>query len=470
MAFALFILYVALSYLYPGELLPELAPYRVTYWVGTAGLAAAIASHLWRKQGPVTNIQLWLLLLFTAVMGLSLAIAEEWLGAPITALQRFGPSLTMFVLAMCTVTSLARLRIAVGCVIALTIVLMLQGAAAYHFGFNARLFLLDRTASFDSAQGWPFDFAQGRASEDVEADVMDEQPDPDRMTDELEDFAGEDEWSEVPRIRALGFMHDPNDLAVGMIVALGLIGGAWKPRLQLRHLLLAAAAAALVYGIYLTRSRGGAVALVVVLWRLAACHVGRGPALGLLGALGVGLMTLDFGGRSLAGALDVSSSARLDAWTEGLEMLKSQPILGVGYGQFVEHHTLTAHNALVLSFAETGLLGCFLWVGLLVVTMLELHRLKTLPGTGAFEDMARQWAQALQLSLIGFMAAAFFLSRTFVPTLYLVIGLSVALAAIARAANKSIPLPSLPGLGMLVLACELGSIGIVYAIVKLYVA
>jgi putative inorganic carbon (HCO3(-)) transporter len=460
MAFALFILYLALSYLYPGELLPELAPYRATYWVGMAALAAAIAAHLCRKDGPLTNIQLWLLLLFTAVMGLSLAIAEEWLGAPIAALQRFGPSLTMFVLAMCTVTSLVRLRIAAGCVIALTIALMLQGAAAYHFGFNSRLFLLDRA---------PFDVAQGGASEDVEADVMEEQPDPDRMTDELEDFAGEDDWSEVPRIRALGFMHDPNDLAVGMIVALGLIGGAWKPRLQLRHLLLAAAAGALVYGVYLTRSRGGAVALVVVLWRLAACHFGRGPALGLLGALGAGLMTLDFGGRSLAGALDESSSARLDAWTEGLEMLKSQPIFGVGYGQFVDHHTLTAHNALVLSFAETGLLGCFLWVGLLVVTMLELHRLKTLPGTGAFEGTTRQWAQALQLSLIGFMAAAFFLSRTFVPTLYLVIGLSVALAAIARSANKSIPLPSLPGLGMLVLACELGSIGIVYAIVKLYV-
>jgi hypothetical protein len=151
MAFALFILYVALSYIYPGELLPELAPYRVTYWVGTAGLVAAIASQLWRRDGPATNIQLWLLLLFTAVMGLSLMIAEEWLGAPIAALQRFGPSLTIFVLAMCSVTSLVRLRIAAGCVIVLTIVLMLQGAAAYHFGFNARLFLLDRTAASEDA-------------------------------------------------------------------------------------------------------------------------------------------------------------------------------------------------------------------------------------------------------------------------------------------------------------------------------
>ncbi len=79
-------------------------------------------------------------------------------------------------------------------------------------------------------------------------------------------------------------------------------------------------------------------------------------------------MALDFGGRSLSIELDESASERLVAWTEGLEMLKAQPILGVGYGQFLDHHTLTAHNSLVLCFAETGLLGCFFWVGLFVVT------------------------------------------------------------------------------------------------------
>jgi O-antigen ligase len=179
-------------------------------------------------------------------------------------------------------------------------------------------------------------------------------------------------------------------------------------------------------------------------------------------------MSVDFGGRPLSIQADESTSGRLVAWTEGFEMLKTRPILGVGYGQFVDHHTLTAHNSLVLCFAETGLLGCFFWVGLFVVTLLELHALKNLPGDEPFDDLARQWAEGLQLSLIGFMAAAFFLSRTFVPTLYLIIGLSAAVAAIARDANRSIPVPALPALGMLVLACELGSIGVVYTILKLH--
>ncbi len=74
-------------------------------------------------------------------------VAERWLGAPILAIQRFGPSLTILVLAICSVTSFVRLRIAAGCVVVLTMILMLQGAAAYHFGYNSHLFLMDRTTA-----------------------------------------------------------------------------------------------------------------------------------------------------------------------------------------------------------------------------------------------------------------------------------------------------------------------------------
>ena len=449
MAFALFILYVGLAYLQPGELVPALAPYRVTYWVGMAGLAASVWSLV--RKGLVANLQLWALIAFTAVMGLSLMVAERWLGAPILALQRFGPSLTVFILAMCSVTSLVRLRIAAACVICLTIALMLQGAAAYHLGHNSRLFLMDRTTMGE----------EPAAADDDPADPS--------FFAEAGDEPVDDEPQAPPRIRALGFMNDPNDLAVAMIVALGLIGGAWKPGLPARYLLLAAATGVLVYGIYLTRSRGGALALVVVLWRFAAGRIGRVPALVLLLALGSAVTALDFGGRSLS-AEDESASERLMAWTEGFEMLKAQPILGVGFGQFLDHHTITAHNSLVLSFAETGLLGSFFWVGLFVITLLELHSLKNLPGDDPFDDATRRWAAGLQLSLIGFMTAAFFLSRTFAPTLYLILGLSAAVAAIARRADRSVPLPALPVLGMLVVAGELGGIALIYTFVKFHVA
>jgi putative inorganic carbon (HCO3(-)) transporter len=464
MTFAFFILYVVLSYVYPGEIVPALAPYRLTYWVGLAGLAVAIASLVRTRNGLLANVQLWGLVLFTAVMCLSLTIAEHWMGAPIMTLQRFGPSLTTFVLALCGVTSFARLRIAAVCVIVLTTALVLQGAAAYHFGINSRLFLLDRTAIAIAMNG----DAEENADTAVDASTA-----TDTRTDsdiEQEPDADDEEAPEVTRIRALGFMHDPNDLALAIVVALGLMGGMWQPTWHWRNVLLGVAAMAMVYGIHLTRSRGGAVALVLVLSRFAARRVGVVPALVMLVMLGAGVMARDYGGRALSTDLDESASERIVAWTEGFEMLKASPMLGVGYGGFSDRHTLTAHNSLVLCFAETGLVGCFFWIGLVVVTLLELHGLTKLPGTEPFDEMARQWAEGLQLALIGFLAAAFFLSRTFVPTLYLILGLSAAIATIARARQRSVPLPALPELGLRVLACEIAGIAVVYAIVKLHAA
>jgi hypothetical protein len=454
MSFALFILYLIVSYIYPGEIVPALAPYRITYLVGLAGLAVAIASLLRTHRGRAANLQLWVLIVFTAVMGLSLTIAERWVGAPFLVIQRFAPSMTMFLLAICSVTSFARLRVTVVCVIALTVVLVVQGAAAYHFGYNTRLFLMDR-----STQG-----------DDVSETDVDDQAQADSLDESSGEPAEDEEGPEVPRIRALGLMNDPNDLAMGIIVALGLIGGAVKPAMRFRNLVLAVAASALVYGIYLTRSRGGAVALVIVLWRFAATRIGRLPALILLGVLTAGTLALDFGGRSLSAEMDESAAGRLDAWTEGLEMLKAQPILGVGYGQFLDHHILTAHNSLVLCFAETGLLGCFLWVGLFVVTLMELRGLKDLPGASPFDDAARQWAGGLHLALVGFMTAAFFLSRTFVPMLYLIFGLSAASALMAREDGRPLAMPPLASLATLVAGCELAGIGVVYMMVKLHVA
>jgi O-antigen ligase len=452
--FLLFVLYVVLAYLQPGELIPVLAPYRITYWVGMTGLAVAFVSLL---RGGITaaSVQLWALVAFTAVMGLSLAVAKRWPGAPLDAVLRFGPSLTMFVLALCSITSLRRLRAAASIVLALTVVLVLQGAAAYHLGFNARLFLFDRAAGAEPDNG--------DAVHDAHSDPFDEAFTADVLAQPEDD-------PDPARIRALGFMHDPNDLAMAMVVALGLIGGAWQPRHRLHNLALAAAGGALVYGIYLTRSRGGAVALLAVLWRFAATRIGVLPAFGLTAALAAGAMTIDYGGRSLSIALDASAADRLVAWTEGFEMLKSSPILGVGYGQFIDHHPLTAHNSLVLCFAETGLLGSFFWIALFVVSLLDLRRLRALAGNGPFDDAARRWAEGLQLALVGFVAAACFLSRTFVPTLYLLLGLSAALAVIARRAGRPIVLPALPVVALIVLACEIAAIGLVYAMVKLHVA
>jgi hypothetical protein len=68
--------------------------------------------------------------------------------------------------------------------------------------------------------------------------------------------------------------------------------------------------------------------------------------------------------------------------------------------------------------------------------------------------------------MIGFLAAAFFLSRTFIPMLYLLVGLGVALIVVARNANSAVQTPSAYRLGTILLASEIGSILFIYALMK----
>jgi O-antigen ligase len=149
-------------------------------------------------------------------------------------------------------------------------------------------------------------------------------------------------------------------------------------------------------------------------------------------------------------------------------MLKSEPLLGVGYGQFLDHHTLTAHNSFVLCFAEAGLIGYFFWLGIIVVTVIQLQGLKHLGGDDPPKRELQQLARAFQLALIAFMTAAFFLSRSFIPMLYLLTGLCVALVLIARDAKQPVWSPSIPQIGTVILTCEVVSILFMYALLKVY--
>ncbi len=449
--FPLFLLYVLVSYLYPAELFPALAPYRLTYWIGTIGLAAGVLTLIFRRAALATW-QTRLLFAFTATMCLSLMIVNRWPGAPLVVFERFGPSLTMFLLAVSAVTSLSRLRIAAACLIVASLVLVVQGIAAYHFGYRPDLFLLQPNAQNESSV----------APTDLESQSLGGSTD---LDDGVDDVTG------VPRLRGLGSLHDPNDLALAFVVAVGFLAGTWKRGAGVRNFLIAILPIAMLsYGVFLTHSRGGALALVVTLW-LAARHQGAGwKANLLLVVLLLGVIAADFsGGRSMVSVNDESATGRVDAWAEGFEMLKLQPLLGIGYMQFMDYNPLTAHNSFVLCFAENGLIGYFFWLGLLLMTLVPLGKLKTPQGDVGGQRITK-WASTLQLSLIAFLCGAFFLSRTYLPMLYLLVGMGAALLLLAKAENLEIWRPSAGRMSGLILASEVASIAAIYLFVKLHIA
>ena len=104
------------------------------------------------------------------------------------------------------------------------------------------------------------------------------------------------------------------------------------------------------------RYAGVALLGAVVLLKVNAEQLFRAFAWPLLMALGgTGFIAASaIGGRAIS-SKEQSAAERIEAWSVGLELLKWRPLFGAGYGNFTDHHHLTAHNSFVLCFAELGL-------------------------------------------------------------------------------------------------------------------
>jgi len=245
-------------------------------------------------------------------------------------------------------------------------------------------------------------------------------------------------------------LNDPNDLAQTLVAALPLVALAWRGRRPLNNLFFVALPViAILWAVVLTRSRGGLVALAALLWFAFALWTGPRWArvlrwAGFLGLLV--LLTLFF---RLGGA-DESAMGRLEAWSEGLQMLKYSPIWGVGFAQFADRNELVAHNSFVHCFAELGLVGYFAWLGAIVATFWYLERIGVTEADGKGSPELVRWARALGLSLVTFLAGALFLSRTYSASLFLLVGMGTALAGVAQKTSEEPEAYSIPVVAFLV--------------------
>lgn len=170
------------------------------------------------------------------------------------------------------------------------------------------------------------------------------------------------------RLRGMAFINDPNDFAQVMVSLIPCMFFFWKKRSVLPNLLLVLPAAALlVFGMYLTHSRGGIVALLAVTLFAFRRKIGTIPSAIL--AAGLFAVTSIVG---WSGGRDVSVEAgagRMEAWAVGLDLIKSHPIFGVGFGRFGEYFFITAHNTVVVCAAELGMFGLFWWVMFVLPTV-----------------------------------------------------------------------------------------------------
>lgn len=392
MPFLFTLIFVSLMYLSPADLLPALAPYRPVLVTASVSAVLAVVSaplNQFRWRAP----QIYLLGGFCAAIAASW-ITRLWFGGAFRSVLEFAPSAVAFLTVAITASTLRRQR-ALGLVLVLLALLFtLLGGLAYHYGYAEQTYLFVRPLRGE--EGEPLD-------------------------------------ETIRRIRGPGILHDPNDLAQNLLLALVLLGAWWRPRRPVRNLfVLGVPAAALLYGLVLTRSRGAAVSLAVAVGLTLRERVGRMGGALMSALLAAGLLAANFGGARAVDIREASIAGRLEAWSTGLQMLKRAPLLGVGYGSFTEYHELTAHNSFVLCFAELGMVGYFFWMALLVATGRQLAALSRLSVSDPVQAAARRWARMLHVAFYSFLASSWFLSRTYMPTLYILVGLVVALSELAE--------------------------------------
>jgi len=459
MGFALTILYIVVTIISPDQFGKEWAHYHaVTYLAGITALASlpSMARYSYWK----TSVQTYLLVGFIIAIALS-EVVHGWLGGVIESWRMFLPSAAVFFFIIVNVTTIRRLKIATLAAVASCLIVTVEALCGYYAGYQGETFVLLTNV-----------------------------------------FSPQDEViGQLARIRGAGFLSDPNDLAQILLIALPLAFVAWRRgRPVVNFFAVLVPVALLLWTTYLTHSRGGLVALAAIALMAARKKLGTTASTALAAVFILGMIALDFtGGRGISAA---DGTDRLEAWASGLEMFKSAPLFGIGCNLFTDLHDITAHNSFVLCLAELGLLGSALWMALLVTTvtglnhiinvpkkkranrflgLLRLFEMSSITSTAAlgpnsapsygllalkyehassvlpamagakapeFEThieavplprVPQQWIVAVRLGLVSFMTTAWFLSRSYTITMYLVLGLATATIALHEGDRKSAP-------------------------------
>ena len=197
----------------------------------------------------------------------------------------------------------------------------------------------------------------------------------------------------------------------------------------------------ILYGIYLTNSRGTILGLLLMLTLFGWLKLNRTLVISLIGIMA----PLAFAATRLStiNSSEASAAGRIDAWTEGFYMLSADPLFGVGHGMFTDHHFRVAHSSYVQTFAEIGLVGYFFWLGFLITSMLILYQFAFKFDISRFENIRydqyiglKNISITVMFSLLGFAGSALFITRSTQPLLYILCGMS---AGIIFLIHKNFP-------------------------------
>jgi hypothetical protein len=278
-------------------------------------------------------------------------------------------------------------------------------------------------------------------------------------------------YGHVLESRLAGPIGDPNFFAQILVIVVPVaLVLAWKERTRWLRLLAVVAAAATAATTIFTYSRGGALALgVVALCSLFAAHPSRrrvtiGAALLLVAGLALvptqfarRLVTLRalLPGEEPTLELDSSVQYRVLLAQVAWRLFLDHPVLGAGAGNYAVHYYEYAdevgstaldyreaggarypHSLYLELASETGFLGLITFGTMILLVFGHLRRAEEAYFT-AGDELHAALASALAIALLGFLISSLFLHGHFQRYLWVLLGLSAALAAAAPAVTDA---------------------------------
>lgn len=410
-------LYLITYYLTPVTIFGALAAYRMqlilAFLVVLFSVPALLRTFIFKSP------QLLALLGMALAVPVSIIAGIQWFQGALNGFLEFIPNAFAFFLICLHFRTVRRLKLLVGMLFFVCAFVIVHGYIAKLHGFPAEV------AHQPGFEGSPYLMA-------------------------MQNNAGE--W--FYRLRGLGDIHDPNDFAQLLVSVLPLLFLLWRSgRLASNFLLVVLPSSVLLFGVFLTHSRGALLALLVVLIVAIRPKIGSVPAAVLAGILFVVAKAFQFAGdRSISLQ---SGSDRTSLWGQGLGVFKEHLLFGVGYGRLPDYTDvhLTAHNSVVVCAAELGFFGLYCWSLFLFPTVRDAITLSNAsnltaripedqesgdpdvsvqipPGMPARQaeicdpKMIHHYGRVILLSLTGYLTAAWFLSRAYVVTLFLLGGVA----------------------------------------------
>lgn len=233
------------------------------------------------------------------------------------------------------------------------------------------------------------------------------------------------------RLCGTGIFRDPNDFSLLLALGFPLVIYRLTDSQDTGRLLWLLPAGLLGYALACTQSRGGLLAVLIGLAVLFRARFGTRTSLLLLAA-GLPVLLLVLGGRQTHFTSEDTAQMRFQLWSDGLMLLREEPLFGVGAGEFTHRAQMVAHNSFVHAYGELGLLGGTLFLGAFFFGLNSLWQLRA-EKTLVLDPAVRRLQPYVLAVVAGFAGAMLSLTHVYTVPTYTALGLVTAYLGLAVA-------------------------------------